>query len=100
MEYRFIDDVFEAGNVGEAVGHPVRIATIRILRDAPNNEMPIMDIISEIKKRYNYDIPYGTFVAHIRKLEMENICKTSRMGKLKSLKLLRDIEIVEVVRDG
>ena len=97
MEFRYLNDVFEAGNIGEAIGHPVRIATIRILREAPNHEMTVMDILSEIRKKYNYDIPYGTFVAHIRKLEMEEICKSSKIGKLNSLKLIRDFEIVEVV---
>lgn len=100
LKTKTIDDVFVAGNVGEAIGHPVRIMTIRILRDAPNNEMKIMDLISEIKDRYDYDIPYGTYVAHIRKLEIEGICKTSRIGKFKSLKLVKDFDIVEVVHNG
>ena len=89
---QFIEDVYEAGELADGLGHYVRVMIIRILRE--KKEMSIKDIQKEINKRYNRDVPYPTLVAHVRKLIMSGICKEKKVNNLNGIELVKDVEVV------
>ena len=90
MEY--ITDIHKAGELADGLGHYVRIAIVRLLRE--KGAMSIKDIQREIREKYDHDVPYSTLVAHVRKLIMSGICKEKKVNNLNGIELVRDVEVV------
>ncbi len=89
---RLIEDPYEAGELADGLGHPVRVMIVRILRE--KKEMSIKGIQKEIKERYHREIPYPTLAAHVKKLVFTGICEEKKINELNGVRLVKDVEVV------
>ena len=93
---KVIKDIYEAGKIAEGLGHYVRIATVRLLKEAEDHKLTLIDLIQKLKQKYGIEIKYGTYTSHVMKLVFAGICKNVEINGVKGLELVRDVEVVEV----
>ena len=87
-----VEDPYVAGELADGFGHYVRVMVVRILRE--KKEMSIKDLQKEIRDKYDFDVPYSTLLAHVRKLVFSGICKEKKINGLNGIELVKDVEVV------
>ncbi len=89
---QYINDPFLAGRFADGIGHPVRVMIVRILRDS--GALSIKAIQKALRDTYDYEIPYSTLVAHVRKLVFAGICEEQKINNMNGVKLVKSVEVV------